>query len=170
MKINIPSEKELALIQEYLYLDSSSQTGLRWRKSLGPRGKKDAEAMTSITKKGYYSGRFIGVFYLTHRVVFFLDRGYWPGRMIDHIDGNRLNNAPDNLREVTGSENSANMKARGYHWSTEKNCWKAVVRCEGSVYTKHTSSEKEAREWYERKKLELYPQLNRSFYWNSQEI
>lgn len=167
MKINKPGEKELALIREYLYIDSSSQTGIRWRKSSGPQGREGAEAMTAVTKNGYYSGRFLGTFYLAHRVVFFLDRGYWPDGIIDHIDGDKLNNIPVNLRDVSQSENGANMKARGYYWNGEKNCWRAVVKCEGRVYSKHASSEKEAREWYESKKLELYPQLNGSFYWNS---
>ncbi|QQG33551.1 HNH homing endonuclease [Pectobacterium phage PcCB7V] len=167
MKIYIPCEKELALIRQYLYIDLTSKTELRWRLSPGPRSRAGSEAMTTKTANGYFAGRFLNRPYLCHRVVFFLDKGYWPGGIIDHVDRNKENNEPGNLREVGHLDNGANKIARGYYWSKEKSRWKAVVKCGSRVYTKLTSSETEAREWYEKKKLELYPHLNRNFYWNS---
>lgn len=47
-------------------------------------------------------------FYL-HHIVWFLTRGSWPEMQIDHIDGDRGNNRPDNLRLVSPAENG-----RGY--------------------------------------------------------
>ncbi|WBF77776.1 hypothetical protein A73_178 [Escherichia phage A73] len=165
MKIYIPSDKELYAINDYLFVDDTSISFLRWKLSPGPRALVGDPAMTTVTKSGYFSGRFLNKPYLCHRVVFFLDRGYWPSGIIDHIDRDKSNNNPDNLREVDHLDNGANKIARGYFWCTEKNCWRSVVKCGVRVYTKNTLSEKEAREWYEKKKLELYPHLNGKFYW-----
>jgi hypothetical protein len=38
-----------------------------------------------------------------------LNNGCWPQRTIDHINGNRLDNRIENLREVSQSENTLNM-------------------------------------------------------------
>ena len=44
-----------------------------------------------------------------HRAVWLLERGVLPG-VIDHIDGNPLNNRISNLREVTHAENRQNQR------------------------------------------------------------
>lgn len=49
--------------------------------------------------------------YRQHRVIFFLKYGYWPD-LVDHIDRDRLNNRPDNLRDATASENQHNTVAQ----------------------------------------------------------
>jgi hypothetical protein len=40
-----------------------------------------------------------------HRIAFALANGRWPDMVVDHIDGDRTNNRPGNLREVTQGEN-----------------------------------------------------------------
>lgn len=45
---------------------------------------------------------------LYHRAVWLLATGCWPHMEIDHIDGDRRNNAIGNLRLVTSSENHRN--------------------------------------------------------------
>lgn len=45
----------------------------------------------------------------THRIIFCMHYGFMPD-VVDHIDGNSLNNNPLNLRESTRSQNSMNMK------------------------------------------------------------
>lgn len=49
---------------------------------------------------------------LAHRLAFFLMEGSWPAGVIDHIDGDKLNNRWVNLRHVTGAENHANTLTR----------------------------------------------------------
>lgn len=46
--------------------------------------------------------------------VWFLTHGRWPkpGHHIDHIDDDSLNNAPDNLQEITEAENQAKRRGR----------------------------------------------------------
>lgn len=46
-----------------------------------------------------------------HRLAWFLSYGVWPSGQIDHIDGNKLNNALANLRDVSMSINMQNRYA-----------------------------------------------------------
>jgi len=66
-----------------------------------------------ITKSGYlnivlrFKVKRYNVNY--HRCVWVLCHGCWPQLTIDHINGNRLDNRIENLREVSMSENTLNM-------------------------------------------------------------
>lgn len=68
-----------------------------------------------------------------HRIVFALTHGYLP-EYIDHIDQDKQNNHPSNLREVSHSENHRNAPMRsdntsgvtGVYW--HKQCKKWTVR------------------------------------------
>jgi len=64
-----------------------------------------------LDKLGYRSIGFKRKTYKAHRLVFLLHHGYLP-KCIDHIDGNPLNNAIENLREAKLIENSWNQKKR----------------------------------------------------------
>lgn len=46
-----------------------------------------------------------------HHLVWYFSRGEWPKFPLDHIDGNRSNNIPDNLRLATTAQNLANREA-----------------------------------------------------------
>lgn len=46
-----------------------------------------------------------------HRLAWFITHGTWPEGQIDHIDGNKLNNAIANLRDVSQSTNMQNRYA-----------------------------------------------------------
>lgn len=51
---------------------------------------------------------------MAHRLVYELKVGpIQDGMQIDHIDGNKTNNRPDNLEAVTGLENMRRSHARG---------------------------------------------------------
>lgn len=74
--------------------------------------------------------------YRAHRVIFFLHYGFVPDR-IDHIDGNILNNSPENLRPANHSENMQNCKRRycsntgikGVSYVTRTKKYLAQVEC-----------------------------------------
>ena len=68
------------------------------------------EAFASISNTGYRFGGIKEHKERAHRIVFALYHGRWPVGPVDHIDGNRLNNVPTNLREASNSENQWNRK------------------------------------------------------------
>lgn len=52
-----------------------------------------------------------------HRLAWYLHYGELPKNHVDHIDGNKLNNKIDNLRDITNHENQFNKTtAKGYSW------------------------------------------------------
>lgn len=77
---------------------------------------------------------------LNHRIIFALHHGYIP-RFVDHVDGNKLNNKIENLREATKVQNGWNSKApktntsgvKGVDWSVVSNKWRARCRVSGVV-------------------------------------
>lgn len=74
--------------------------------------KKGARAGSNSRADGYRAIRVDCKNYLEHRLAFFYMTGAWPTEEIDHIDGNRANNAWSNLREVTRIQNIWNNRAK----------------------------------------------------------
>jgi len=87
--------------------------------------KKPRKGTLKNKKAGYLSIKYIVVMingknYMLHRLVFLMFNGYLP-ELIDHKDGNPLNNRVENLREASKSENSCNAKARSTNSTNIKN-------------------------------------------------
>lgn len=87
-------------------------------------------------KDGYLDIKLFGKKHLYHRVVWELVYGEIPdGMFIDHIDHNRKNNKPSNLRLVTRTENNRNSSLRhdnksgfsGVRFCKQKNKWQATI-------------------------------------------
>lgn len=72
--------------------------------------------------KGYVHVRIDGRFYAAHRLVWAHFTGAEPTGEIDHKNGDRADNRPENLRLATRGENMRNSTARG-DWP------KGVYRC-----------------------------------------
>lgn len=89
-----------------------------------------------ISQCGYSQVSIYGKRYPAHRIIWAMEYGVWPNGEIDHIDGNRLNNRLNNLREVSRTENSRNMALRvdstsgatGVCWDKNRNKWIAQIR------------------------------------------
>ena len=100
-------DEDLRGIEENISYDPN--TGLF--KYLTRKGRKNKDlVVTSKDSHGYIRVSYKGKRYLGHRVAFYLMKGYWPQEDVDHIDGDRLNNKWDNLREASRSQNLWNQK------------------------------------------------------------
>lgn len=126
----------------------SDRAGRSWNnKYVGKRAggvsqsKKDNTAYfkTTIT----VDGKTVNL--TAHRIVWFLNYGVWPEGLIDHIDGNGLNNRIDNLRDVTSTNNGRNSKlistnttgVSGVNWNKRDEKWFATKSVMGkAVYLK----------------------------------
>lgn len=101
-------------------------TGIFWRRGK-PAGCK--------TCYGYLKVWYFGQQPLAHRLAWFLTYGVWPQKQIDHIDGNRLNNAISNLRECDNTQNQQNSKARAHSKIGLKGVGRTRVGRFGAVIT-----------------------------------
>ena len=89
--------------------DYDKNTGdLIWKVDLRPRAKAGAVA-GFIATDNYRRIGIKGRAYLGHRLVWLYCTGSWPKEFIDHIDGNRLNNRIENLRNASRSDNNRNV-------------------------------------------------------------
>lgn len=91
-----------------------------------------------VAATGYRVVRIDGRLYLAHRLVWLITTGKWPAE-IDHINRNRADNRPENLREVTSAENKANTGLsnrntsgrKGVSWNKTLSKWQATAVIDG---------------------------------------
>lgn len=90
---------------------------------------------------GYHGVRIDRALIMIHRLIWVLHYGAWPLGEIDHIDGDKTNNAIMNLRDVTKSGNMRNQHVRsdstsgfpGVHFCKDKGSrpWAAKIGIRG---------------------------------------
>lgn len=145
----IPSQDRLREL-----LDYDAETGtFHWRVRMnscspagGQAGRKRPARYNQITING--------TAHLAHRLAWVYVHGVQPKGQIDHIDGNRTNNALANLRDVDAATNQQNRRrAQGknpYPWVTwrpSENRWRSVFRvCGRDVLVGHFHDPKVAYE------------------------
>lgn len=78
---------------------------------------------TGPSGKQYRRVMFRREHHLVHRIVFALVHGYLPEE-IDHIDGDGLNNYPENLRAATRDENARNVRMKTNKSGYTGVCWR----------------------------------------------
>lgn len=101
-------------------LDYDARTGIfTWAKTR--RGCRIGDIVGCCMKHGYIGIRLDNVLHYAHRLAWLYVYGKWPINQIDHIDGNRANNAFINLREVSNAENAQNK-----HKSQNKSGFRGV--------------------------------------------
>lgn len=102
----------------------------------------------------YINIRIDGAIYKAHRLVWLYVHGHFPAQMIDHIDGNGLNNRLCNLRECDRIRNMWNRGRSTNNKSGEKNVsfhkgsgtWHVRFRIQGAnrFFGSYTSFEEAA--------------------------
>ena len=111
-----------------------AKTGdLRWRVD---RGRVSAGIRAGcINTEGYRVVGYLGVQYRVHRIIWAMHYGEWPNHQIDHIDGNKLNNAINNLRACDYDGNARNVSKKAKQSSSKhkgvdrhRGRWRARIR------------------------------------------
>lgn len=148
-------------------LDYDPATGVfTWRMN-SPRGgwMRAGKVAGTPHSQGYVFIRFDCQYYFAHRLAWFWLHGCWPEFHIDHVDGNRANNAAQNLRDVTQTVNMQNIKRAPRNSSNGilgasphgKSGFCARIRIQGKTrYLGTFGSAEEAHQAYLRAKRELH--------------
>ena len=121
------SDLQKILLEDFEYKDGE----LYWKKP--GRSRKVGNKIGCLDRHGYIHTHYRCKTYLLHRLIFLMHRGYLPS-MLDHIDGNKLNNRIENLREATFFENSSNARIskrnttgiKGVSWDKRRQKFRAV--------------------------------------------
>jgi len=87
-------------------------------------------------RDGYALVNVGGRLLLAHRIIYAIVTGNIPAGVIDHVDGNPMNNRIENLRDVSQSENLHNRKMnkdnssgfQGVYWHAQCQKWMAKIR------------------------------------------
>jgi len=112
------------------YLDYSEATGFFAWKKIPSRKFKVGDAAGSLKPHGYMKIQVCGERHYSHRLAWLYITGKWPQGEMDHRDGNRANNAFNNLRESAHKQNCINRPARGTSFMAGSGRWRAQIGVE----------------------------------------
>ncbi len=111
-----------------------------WRVQTNPRALVGMKAGANSISLGYRSINVDKKTYKAHNLVWFYFHGVFPKNVIDHINGNRMDNRIENLRDVTQQQNVWNLQRAmrnsksgilGVDWVPPKKKWRAQIRMDG---------------------------------------
>lgn len=89
--------------------------------------KKSGRQVTSKNKDGYIQTKVDGKLLYAHRILFFVANGYLP-RLVDHINEDKSDNRPINLRELTHRQNLLNRREpKGAYFNKDRGKWVAQI-------------------------------------------
>lgn len=145
MKFKIPLRNKKQEIVDYTFVSKEDYEFLnkfKWSKS----------------NSGYAQGRVEGKSYLLHRYVMIvsLNNDIDSHTKIDHIDNNRLNNTRENLRIISNSDNSRNVKKQkntssiymGVCFDKKTNSWGAhIVKDKKQISVRYKKEEHAAHQY-----------------------
>lgn len=112
-----------------------------------------------------------GKLHKAHRLAWLIATGEAPAVDVDHIDGNRANNAIANLRLATRSQNLANSFRpekstsgfKGVSWRNRSKPWVAHIKHQGkSIFIGSFASAEEAHAAYVQKAASLFGPFHRA--------
>lgn len=113
---------------------------LFWLKSINPRAPAGSLAGKNSISYGYRLISINKIRYRAHHLVWFWFKGEMPKHQIDHINGNKLDNRIENLRDVPQLVNTWNLQSAkknsksgllGVDWKNSHKKWRAQIRVDG---------------------------------------
>jgi len=158
--------KDLSVEDVFFYLEFKDGN-FYWKNPTSNRVKKGD--LAQVYGQRYLHLSINGKRYTKHKLIFFIHHGYAP-KIIDHIDGNPLNNQIDNLREADKYQNTWNAKVRKsssiglkgvtFHPQTKK--YRARIRCKYKTYSLGLFETKEdAHQAYCKASMTLHQEFGR---------
>lgn len=127
-------------INELFRLDPSTGR-IFWKVAANSQAPKGSVA-GNLTSYGYRRVQIDGKSYREHNIVYALAHGRHPSAHLDHVNGVRDDNRPDNLREATRSENNCNKGTeirnksgvKGVSWRADRGKWWAQIVKSGKIH------------------------------------
>lgn len=121
--INTDNSMSSDMFENYVYVDNTSKTGLKWKTKMGARGKigTDAGNLTfdKMQRPRSITVKINGITYKASRIIWTLSNKFLESDMvIDHINNNPHDNSIENLRCVSVAENSRN-RLRNHNFQNE---------------------------------------------------
>lgn len=132
---DITREEALQLIEP------NFETGkLYWKVRRGGSAVAGGE-VGAMVREGYLKVHLKGKSYPIHRLMWLLFYGEHAALFVDHINGDRLDNRPCNLRLVTKAENAKNRRTtkqsvsglNGVVWAADRGKWRAFIRWDNKL-------------------------------------
>lgn len=152
-------------LSEHFKLDPNSPSYVAWaRDGRGPTAKfRAGDPVVRLHRKGYYVTCIDKRTYLMHRVVYELTHGHCPA-VIDHIDGNKRNNHPDNLRAADNAANRWNTQRqvnntsgiKGLCYDHSYGGWVGQIKRNGKAHRKYSKDKAEVIAWLIATRNELH--------------
>lgn len=146
----------LDLLEHLFELDE--KTGVLRRRVTRAPNARAGDVVGSLDGRGYLHVNISGRFYRVHRIVFYMYYGYDPKTHLDHIDCDKLNNRPENLRPATDQQNAGNVPRmyahntsgfRGVSRNSRSGKWHAQIKIFGKqTYLGRFNTPEEAAEAY----------------------
>lgn len=124
---------------KYFWYEPEIINRLVWKSPPKYSTPKPGDLVGNLSGTGYIEFQVEGRKFLMHRVIWFLNKGYWPKGNIDHINGDGLDNRISNLRDVPQSENTKNQGLQkrntsgypGVHWYSPRGKWVVKIGVKG---------------------------------------
>lgn len=145
---------------------------VRWIQAPHKRASRlVGKVVSSVNGHGYLQVSLHGRKLQVHRVLWEMRFGPIPeGFYIDHIDGDKLNNLPTNLRLAEAAQNSHNMRLgtrnssgiKGLSYSRTRGVWVGSIHVRGTAHKFQSKVRDEVISWLNANRVKLHGDFARA--------